>query len=240
MIRNPVYFTLGVAMLVTACSGSQSMADNTLSEAEKKDGYILLFDGRTMNGWRTYQNQKDNSWSVENGTLHCKGTSANYGSVSADLITTSEYEDFDLSVDWKISPQGNSGILYMVNEDSASSYTSGPEYQIIDDKNFPQHLEDWQRTAADYAMYIAPTAEPRPAGEWNHTRIVVHKNHIEHWLNNKKVVEYELYSDDWQKRKTVGKWKDHPSYGMTKKGHITFQNHGSEAWFKNIKIKAAS
>ena len=86
-------------------------------------------------------------------------------------------------------------------------------------------------------MAPAPAAEPKPAGEWNHTRIVVDKNHVEHWLNGKKVVEYELYSSDWQKRKSSGKWKDYPGYGLIKKGHITFQDHGSKSWFKNIKIK---
>jgi Domain of Unknown Function (DUF1080) len=238
MKQNFGQFILVASTFLIACSGSNNIADNTLSESEKKDGYTLLFDGQTMNGWRTYQNTKNDSWSVDSGTLHCKGSSANYGSISADLVTTGEYENFDLSVDWKISPKGNSGILYMVQEDSASSYVSGPEYQIIDDKNFPEHLEDWQKTAADYAMYTAPSAEPKPVGEWNHTRIVVNKNHVEHWLNGNKVVEYELYSDDWQKRKTEGKWKDHLTYGMTKKGHITFQDHGSESWFKNIKIKS--
>ena len=108
---------------------------------------------------------------------------------------------------------------------------------IIDDNNFPEKLEDWQKTASVYAMYAAPTAEPKSVGEWNHSRIVVNKNHVEHWLNGKKVVEYELYSDDWQNRKMAGKWEDAPGYGLTKKGHITFQDHGSEAWFKNIKIK---
>ncbi|MEP6596647.1 MAG: DUF1080 domain-containing protein, partial [Ginsengibacter sp.] len=210
---------------------------NKLTDAEKKEGWKLLFDGKTTTGWRPYQNKQSNSWSAEKGTLHCKGSAANYGAISADLMTKDEYENFDLSVDWKISPKGNSGILYMVKEDTNSSYLSGPEYQIIDDKNFPEPLEDWQKTAADYAMYAAPAAEPKPVGEWNHSRIVVDKNHVEHWLNGKKVVEYELYSDDWQKRKMEGKWKDSPGYGLTKKGHVTFQDHGSESWFKNIKIK---
>jgi hypothetical protein len=86
-------------------------------------------------------------------------------------------------------------------------------------------------------MDPAPAAVPSPVGEWNHTRIVVNNGHVEHWLNGKKVVEYELYSDDWKKKKMAGKWKDVSSYGQAKKGYITFQNHGSEAWFKNIKIK---
>jgi hypothetical protein len=211
-----------IALLISCSSKAQN---NGLSKEEKEQGYKLLFDGKDMDGWRTYQNKSAASWSVDGGTLHCKGTAANYGAITADLITKDQYENFDLTVDYKISSKGNSGILYMVTEDSPYSHLSGPEYQIIDDKNFPEKLEDWQRTAANYAMDPAPTANPNPAGEWNHARIVVNKLHVEHWLNGKKVVEYELYSDDWKKKKMAGKWKDVASYGQSKKGHIAFQNH---------------
>ena len=226
-----------ISAILISCSSSKNTVDNNLSKVEKEQGYNLLFDGQSMNGWRTYQNKKNDSWSVDNGILHCKGSTANYGSISADLMTMKQYENFDLSVDWKISPKGNSGILYMVTEEYSSSYLSGPEYQIIDDKNFPEKLEDWQHTAANYAMDPAPTAVTNPVGEWNHARIVVNKGHVEHWLNGKKVVEYELWSDEWKKKKMAGKWKDAPGYGLSKKGYITFQDHGSESWFKNIKIK---
>jgi Domain of Unknown Function (DUF1080) len=237
MKQNLMRCLVMTTAILISCSPSKNAGDNSLSKEEKEQGYKLLFDGKTMNGWRTYQNKPTESWSVDSGTLHCKGSAANYGAITADLITKDQYENFDLTVDWKISPRGNSGILYMVTEDSAYSHLSGPEYQIIDDKNFPEKLEDWQLTAANYAMDPAPAAVPNPVGEWNHTRIVVNKGHVEHWLNGKKVVEYELYSDDWKKKKMAGKWKDVASYGQSKKGHITFQNHGSEAWFKNIKIK---
>ncbi|MEO9146247.1 MAG: DUF1080 domain-containing protein [Ginsengibacter sp.] len=232
-----ILFFAVISFIMVSYSVPQNTKDNTLTKKEKAEGYFLLFDGKTMDGWRTFRNQSAESWAVDGGTLHCKGSAANYGAITADLMTKNRYENFDFSVDWKISYQGNSGILYMVTEDSPYSYQSGPEYQIIDDKNFPEKLEDWQHTAANYAMNPAPTARPHPSGEWNHTRIIVNGNHVEHWLNGKKVVEYELYSPDWYKRKAEGKWKDYPIYGKSKSGYITFQNHGSEAWFKNIKIK---
>ena len=237
MKKELLFFIAAITALFISCSSSKNVAENTLSHKESAQGYQLLFDGKTMDGWRTYQNASDASWAVGNGTLHCKGSAANYGAVTADLMTKNQYENFDFSVDWKISPKGNSGILYMVTEENPYSFQSGPEYQIIDDKDFPEKLEDWQHTAANYAMNPAPTANPNPAGEWNHARIVVNGNHVEHWLNGEKVVQYELYSEDWQKRKAEGKWKDDPNYAKSKKGYITFQNHGSEAWFKNIKIK---
>lgn len=216
---------------------STKKATGTSMESSTKDGNsISLFDGKTLTGWRTYQNKAAGAWAVENGTLYCKGKTAN-NEKRADLITTGEYENFDLSLDWKISPQGNSGILYMVNENYPEAYLSGPEYQIIDDEHFPEHLEEWQKTGANYAMDAAPDAKPNAVGEWNHTRIVVYNGHVEHWLNGKKIVDYQLWTDDWKAKKAAGKWKDAAGYGLSKKGHIALQDHGSKVWFKNIIIK---
>lgn len=219
-----------IAFLMIACNSSR--------KTTKTDpGYSSLFDGKTLNGWRTYQNKPADSWSVKDGVLYCAGSKTDKSDRRADLITTDTYENFDLQMDWKIAPQGNSGILYMVTEQYPTSYLSGPEYQVIDDVNFPEKLEGWQKVAANYAMHTAPTAHPKPAGEWNHARIVVDHGHVQHWLNGEKVVEYDLWTDDWKKRKAEGKWKDAPGYGMSKSGHIALQDHGSEAWFKNIEIK---
>ena len=225
------------SLLFMACGSSKTATDNNLAKIEKDAGYKLLFDGRSLKGWRTYQNKPADSWSVVNGALYCKGSNIDKSDRRADMITTGQFENFDLSLDWKISPQGNSGIIYMVTEEFPAAYLSGPEYQIIDDKNFPAKLEDWQKTGANYAMDAAPAAEPNPVGEWNHTRIMVNKGHVEHWLNGKKVVDYQLWNDAWKQKKAAGKWKDAAGYGMSKKGHIALQDHGSEAWFKNIKIR---
>ncbi len=210
---------------------------NTLAADEVSSGWKLLFDGISLNGWRTYQNRESDSWSVQNGVLHCKGSASDKSDLRADLITNDQFQNFELSVDWIISPQGNSGIIYLLNEKNKASYMSGPEYQIIDDKGYPGKLEDWQKTGANYAMNPAPEAAPHPVGEWNNTRIVVNKGQVQHWLNGKKVVEYSIGSDKWKQEKALGKWKDTPDYGMTEKGHIALQDHGSEAWFRNIKIR---
>jgi hypothetical protein len=232
MIQRLLLFFI-VAGVFLSCSSAKNISDNSLSKQQKEEGYDLLFDGRTMEGWHAYQNKSMDSWEIESGALHCKGSTP----APADLVTNKKYENFDLSLDYKISPKGNSGILYMVTEDNPSSSVSGPEYQIIDDVNFPQKLEDWQRTAANYAMNPAPAAHPNGAGQWNHARIVVNGNHVEHWLNGEKVVEYELGSDDWKLRKNAGKWIDVSTYAKSKSGSIAFQNHGDEVWFKNVKIK---
>jgi hypothetical protein len=208
--------------------------DAGVSYAHPTQGWIKLFNGKDMTGWRTYQNRSSDSWEVVNGMLHCKGPKA---SKHADLVTNDEYENFELSIDWKMAPKGNSGILYLVKEDQKESYLTGPEYQLIDDEGYPEKLEEWQKTGANYAMNSAPDAKPKAIGKWNNTKIKVNKGHVEHWLNGKKIVDYQIGSAEWNKNKAEGKWKDAAEYGVAKKGHIALQNHGSEVWFKNIKVK---
>ncbi len=235
---KPVFFSWLAASLLLSCGETKETANtNEMTTTSADAGYTSLFDGQTLTGWRTYQNKPADSWTVKDGTLYCKGSTTDKSDLRADLITTGQYENFDLSFDWKISPQGNSGVMYLVTEEFPAAYLSGPEYQLIDDINFPSKLEDWQKTGANYAMDAAPAAQPKPVGEWNHTRIVVNKGHVEHWLNGTKVVDYQLWTEEWKQKKATGKWKDAPGYGLSKKGHIALQDHGSEAWFKNIKIK---
>jgi hypothetical protein len=198
--------------------------------------WVSLFDGTTLKGWRTYQNKPSDAWYVQDGLLVNKGNK-DPKLRHADLITEAQYENFELEFDWKIAPQANSGVMYLVTEEYASAYLSGPEYQLIDDKGYPAKLEDWQKTAANYAMDVPALDATKPAGEWNHTKIIVNKAHVEHWLNGKKVVEYELWTPIWQQHKATGKWKDAPGYGVSKKGHIALQDHGGEVWFRAIKIR---
>lgn len=220
----------------------QNMKDtsvNELTAAEQKDGWQLLFNGKDLTGWRAYKNRTGSSWRVMNGML-CSEKSQD--SSNPDLITNDIYENFELAIDWKISPQGNSGILYHVTEDNDQTFESGPEYQLIDDKGFPEKIEDYQHTASNYAMQAPSIDATKAPGEWNHTVITVNKGHVEHWLNGKKVVEYELWSNKWKEQKVAGKWKDVPNYGAAKAGHIALQASHSGVvntgvCFKNIKIK---
>lgn len=229
-----VFAITTTSLLLAACSQSK---DNMLTDAEKKEGWELLFDGKSLNGWRMYQNKPAESWSVKDGALYCKGNETDKSDLRADIVTVGQYENFEFSVEWKIAPKGNSGIMYHVSEQYPAAYHTGPEYQLIDDENFPEKLEDWQKTGADYAMYTTTSRPVKPVGEYNITKIVAKGTHREHWLNGVKVVEFEQGSEDWNKRKAEGKWKDTPEYGMEKTGHICLQDHGSEIWFKNIKIR---
>lgn len=241
---------IAAAFLATACNNQNTepaeeaklspnteVAMNTLTDAEKKEGWELLFDGKTLNGWRMYQSKNADCWGVQDGVIYCKGSDTDKSDLRADLISEQEFENFELSIEWKIASGGNSGIMYHVSEKYPAAYLSGPEYQLIDDEGYPGTLEDWQKTAADYAMYNTTSRPTKPVGQFNETKIVVNGNHREHWLNGVKVLEFEAWGEDWNKRKAEGKWKDTPEYGMEKTGHICLQDHGSGVWFRNIKIR---
>ncbi len=217
-----------------AARGTKPAAvDNTLTAKEKAAGWKLLFDGKTTDGWRVYEKQgTPEGWKAVDGVL-------TRVSKEGDLITADEYENFVLSIDWKISEGANSGIFYHgIEKDNDPIYYSAPEYQLLDDdrhpdgKNGPTH-----QCGANYDL-IAPSEKLcKPIGEWNTTRIIVRGPHVEHWLNGKKIVEYELWSDSWKQLVAKSKFSKWPGYGMAKKGHIGLQEHGFKVEFKNIKIK---
>lgn len=209
---------------------------NMLTKNEINDGWILLFDGETTDGWRNFREDKVNEgWKVIDGDLVGLGKG---GDLGGDIVTKDQFEDFELYLEWAISEGGNSGIFYHILENSYPTvYATGPEYQIIDDIGFESPLEDWQKAGADYAMYNASNKVLKPVGEFNSSTIKVVDRKVEYWLNGKKVVEFELWSDDWKERVQNGKWKDYPGYGLARKGYIGLQDHGSIVKFRNIKVR---
>ena len=240
---KPIYLLILMAAMITLSAFHQVKKNknvpNTLSSQEIRDGWQLLFDGKTLSGWKGYNQQSCGPrWVVKDGNLTCLGEG---GGMGYDIVTTRKFSNFELSVDWKISPKGNSGIFYHVVEDTMyhSPYETAPEYQLIDDLGWPDKLEEWQKTGADYAMHTADTLAKHlnPVGEWNTSRIIFNNNHVEHWLNGKKIVEFTSYTDDWNRRRMEGKWKGFPGYARAKEGPVGLQNHGSPIWFRNIKIR---
>jgi hypothetical protein len=220
---------------------SPCAAANRLTDTERAAGWELLFDGKSMKGWHGYNGQSTESWRVEDCALRTVGTTGNYGSdLRADLVRDGQYGNFEISIDWKASKGGNSGLMYGVVEDKKykAAWETGPEYQFIDDLGFPEKLEEWQKAGADYAMHL-PNDQKRlkPVGEWNNTRILVSGTHVEHWLNGKKILEFERWNDDWKKLRDSGKWKEAPDYGLAKTGKVVLQDHGSVFWFRNIKVR---
>ena len=217
-------------------AASETKSENQLTEAQKNDGWKLLFNGQNMDGWRTFKNKENDSWEVVDGTLHCKAKGA--ADKRADILTVDQYEDFELTFDWKIAPGDNSGVIYRATEEFNEPYLSGPEYQVIDDKGYPDKLSPTQTSGSNYDMHAAPDDKPiNPPGQWNTGKIVAKGSHVEHWLNGTKVVEYEINSSEWKKLKTGSKWKDAKGYGIAQRGHIDLQDHGGEVWYRNIMIK---
>ena len=201
--------------------------------------WITLFDGKTFKGWHGFNKKGEvKNWAIEDGALVCLGAAADAN--GGDIVTDETFDNFELKWDWKISKEGNSGVMYHVVESAKYSgpYQTGPEYQLIDDVDFPEKLEEWQKTGADYAMNLTNNKKKlHPVGEWNTSKIVFNKGHVEHWLNGAKIVEFQAWDDEWTTKKTTGKWKDYPDYGLSKSGLIALQDHGHKAYFKNIVIR---
>ncbi len=233
-MKTNIFLVLAIFML-SACGQKH----NTLTEEEKSEGWQLMFDGQSTDGWHMYNGPDTlEGWTVEDGNLVALGKG---GDIGGDIVSDQKYENFELRWDWKIESQGNSGVMYHVieHEDFGAPYLTGPEYQMVDDLDFPQELKDWQKTGANYAMHTAGPEKKvvKPAGEWNTSRIVFDNGHVEHWLNGEKIVEFKAWSDDWFQRKNSGKWENAPEYGLPRKGRICLQDHGSKTWFRNIKIR---
>ncbi len=236
------HFLLFAGMALAAACTSKTgteQTENSLTDAEKKEGWQLLFDGKTADGWRGFQQDTlPAGWLVDSGMFKAKGAG---GDIGGDIVYGTEpFEYFELAFDWKIGPAGNSGVMYHVLEDTQykAPYFTGPEYQLIDDIGYPDSLENWQTVGADYAMYPPPANKNlKPAGEWNQSRILFTAEKAEYWLNGSITASFVPWSEDWMAKRNSGKWDAFPDYGKSKTGLISLQDHGSEIWFKNIKIR---
>lgn len=202
---------------------------NTLSPEEKAAGWKLLFDGKTLNGWRGFKSATP-GWQAVDGTLARVGR-------GGDLMTVDEYGDFELALEWKIAEGGNSGIFFHVRPDGEEVWHTGPEIQVLDNGRHRDGKDSKTSAGSNYALHAPARDVTRPIGEWNAVRIVVKGPHVEHWMNGEKLLEYELWSPDWEARVQATKFKEFPAYGRAKTGHIALQDHGDPVWYRTIKIR---
>jgi hypothetical protein len=222
---------------------SASKEPNTLTPEEYAEGWELLFDGRTLDGWKRFNRDTIGPlWSIQEGSILCNGEGLSEGTanIGGSLVTTRQFENFDLILDYKVSEGGNSGILYHVVErpEYKFDYETGPEFQLMDDAGWKGELRDEQKAGSNYDMYAASSGKKiNPSGEWNTARIVYYDGHVEHWLNGEKVLEFDEDSDDFKARFAKSKWKDYPSWNKSKSGALSLQDHGAPVYFRNIKIK---
>ena len=222
-------------------------ACNTSSKEHSEPEWIYLFDGTSTDGWRAYNGETlPPQWIIVDSCLTFTTESkleTEFEGGKDIIYAAEEFENFELYLEWKLPPGGNSGIFYHLKEGYSGPPEIAPEYQLLDDLQWEEinnaTLEEWQKTAADYAMYPPDVQQKivKPAGEWNSSKILFTPERVEHWLNGRLVVSFVPWSEDWYQRKAAGKWKDASNYGKFKSGYIGLQDHDSPLWFRNIKIR---
>ena len=217
---------------------------NTLSEREAADGWVLLWDGESSDGWRGAKQDSfpEAGWSMADGILKVHKSDGGESTNGGDIVTTRLYKNFMLKVDFRITEGANSGIKYFVDTDLNKGQGSaiGCEFQILDDRRHPDAKmgKDGNRTLGSlYDLIPAPADKPFRSGFFNTAMVVVEGNHVEHWLNGVKIVEYERNNEEWNQLVQTSKYKDWPNFGNAGEGLILLQDHGDEVWFQNIKIK---
>jgi hypothetical protein len=230
---------LVVAALLSGCATQtvststsvESTTLNTLTPEEAREGFRLLFDGKSLDQWRIYRGTDAGTWEVQEGTIH-------HGpGDGADLVTKEQFADFELRMDWKLAPGGNSGIFYRGTEEDEAIYWTAPEMQVLDDSAHRDGQNRLTSAGSAYGLYAAPAGVVRPAGEWNSVRIIVRGKQVEHWMNGVKVVAYELQSPDWTAKVQASKFKEWPRYGLAPRGHVAVQVHGNDVWYRNVRIR---
>lgn len=220
----------------------QPPVPNALSEKEKQEGWRLLFDGKTTSGWRNFKSDKIGSaWKVKDGALTLDISKKQDGRVvgGGDIVTNEEFENYELSLEWKLEKCGNSGVMFNVVEADKyeTVWQTGPEMQVLDNICHPDGRIEKHRAGDLYDLIETRFVAVNPAGEWNQARIISNKGKYEFWLNGYKLVEFEMHTDEWNKMVANSKFKDMPDFGKATKGRISLQDHGDQVWFRNIKIK---
>jgi hypothetical protein len=224
--------------LIAAAEGGAAV-DNALSAAEQREGWELLFDGKTLDSWRGYKMQSiPAGWSVENGAIRFVPPKEGTGGQRADVITKKQYQDFELVVEWAVTPGGNSGIFFHVSETTPRTYETGPEFQVLDNAGHQDGKKPVTSAGSNYALHAPAKDVTRPLGEWNEARIRVEGAHVTHWLNGTKLLEYDLWTPEWKALVAASKFGAMPGYGLDKTGHIALQDHGNDVKFRNLKIRA--
>ncbi len=251
-MRQLFLLLMMTGMFFWACKGQKApeetkketvTMDNALSDAEIQDGWILLFDGKTPGLWRGY-NKKEfpKGWVIEDGTLRIKGSGRGEAGAEegGDLIYDEMLKDFELTLEWKVSPGGNSGIFYLAKElPDKTIWQSAPEMQVLDNTTHPDGRDGLHSAGALYDLIGVSQDKVKPVGEWNQVKILVYRGLVEHWLNGERVVKYHLWTPEWKEMVAKSKFPQYnPDWAnVAETGYIGLQDHGDDVWYRNIKLK---
>jgi len=227
----------GTAVVIAVAFAGTLMAQNggvnTLTPQEKAAGWRLLFDGKSLDGWRGYRKETaPDPWKVADGELTLTGK-------GGDLVTREQFADFELKLEWKLGkPGGNSGVFFRgVEAEKDPIYYSAPEIQIIDNARHKDAATNTHTAGSNYDLDAPLRDVTKPVGEWNELRVIAKGPHVEHWMNGVKIVEYELWTPEWEAKVKASKFAKWPGYGRAKTGHIALQDHGDPVAFRNIKVR---
>jgi len=227
------------AAAFTACGHKQAVnvtpepiPANTLTQAEQRSGWMLLFDGRSLSGWHTYQKDLGitDGWAVDDSAITRTAT-------VGDLVSDLQFGSFELMLEWKVAPGSNSGIFFWGNEGTEYVYHNAPEMQVLDNAGHPDGKSPLTRAGALYGLYPAPDSITKPVGEWNLVRIVVHGSKAQFYLNGVKTVDVDFDSKEMKEKIKASKFNEWVTFGKSRRGHIVLQEHGGPVWFRNIMIK---
>jgi len=240
---NRLYLLGLVSLMACNNSSTTSTSDSTTtskdSAATTEAQWTSLFDGSTLNGWHTYgKTGIGSAWKADSGTIHlttAKAKSEFQNRDGGDIVTNDEYENFHLKLEWKISKNGNSGIVFLIKEDTSQykyMWNTGPEMQVLDNDGHPDGKIKKHRAGDLYDLISCSTETVKPVGEWNQAEIIVNKGKLDLILNGTNVVSTTLWDDNWNKLVAGSKFKDMPGFGKQRVGRIGLQDHGDEVWFR--------
>ncbi|MFT7269520.1 MAG: hypothetical protein ACJAXB_002825 [Candidatus Endobugula sp.] len=241
MKRLSIFNSLILSLFIVSCGNSKPKEETTVV-ADTTSAWISLFNGEDFDGWEMYGEEPImGEWAVIDGAIVCnQGLGENNSGFNRSIMTTQDFENFEFELEYKIAKGGNSGIFYHVVEspEFGHDYMTGPEYQVLDDEFSRSESEAYKMAASNYSMHAAlETKKPNPFMEWNKVKIVYNNGHVEHWLNDEKVVEFEEGDEAYKGILAESKWANTPSYAASETGRFSLQNHGDEVYYKNIRVR---
>jgi hypothetical protein len=236
--------TLTVMVVMLALLANSCGQPGSKEKSKEAENWIILFDGSNTDEWRSYNKETfpETGWQIVDGTLMVSGSSRGEAGGGGDIITKRKFRNFELSLEWKVSEGGNSGVFYLAQEiEGEPIWKSSPEMQILDNE---RHIDanlgkDGNRQASSlYDLIPAVPQNAKPAGEWNQVKVTVYKGTVVHWMNGENVLEYHLWTDEWKDMVAGSKFKDYEWFvNPAEEGHIGLQDHGDDVWFRNVKIR---